>query len=185
MKHLLIVLFFPLFSIAQTVHHDGEKIVYEGSVKLNAGNLANLPGRLQVVLADVAGKMADSVLIRSDENTIRSYASIRMNSPYAIIRKMHFSLQLVPQPTGYAYTVDSIVVTERRRGWKEKSVGSEEMIENLEETGNAAIELELTLNEIDLRIQKLLRVLANEMKKDSSNRESIHGNASGNAQVSQ
>lgn len=185
MKHLLIVLFFPLFSVAQTVHHDGEQIVYEGSVKLDAGSLTNLPSRLQSVLADVAGKMTDSVLIRSAENAIHSYASIRMNSPNAVIRKMHFTLQLVPQPNGYAYTVDSVVVTEKRRGWKEKRVGSEEMIGNLEETGNAAIELELTLNEIDLRIQKLLRVLENEMKKGTLNTESINGSAAGNSQASQ
>ncbi|HEY1023145.1 MAG TPA: hypothetical protein VGE06_12575 [Flavisolibacter sp.] len=185
MKHLLIVLLFPLFTLGQTVHHDGEKIVYEGNVKLDAGGLSNMQNRLQNVLADVAGKMADSILIRAGEDAIQAAASIRMNSPYAIIRKMHFTLQLAPHATGYTYTVDSIVVTEKRRGWKEKSVTSEEMIDNLEETGNAAIELEITLNEIDLRIQKLLRVLENKMKQESPGRESNTGTAASNGPATQ
>ncbi|MBB1284302.1 hypothetical protein HRH25_07960 [Flavisolibacter sp. BT320] len=171
MKKLLIGLLFPLFSFGQTVHHNEEKIIYKGSVELNGGAAPDIRTRLQQTFSEVAVDMADSVFIQPNEEKIQAYASIRMKSTYDIIKKMHLTIQLTPQPSGYTYTIDSVYVTERRRGWKEKRFDSKEMVEALEETGNAAIELEITLNEIDLRLQKLLRLLENEMKNQSATQE--------------
>lgn len=168
MKKLLISLLFPLFSFGQTIHHNEEKIIYKGSVELNGGAASDIRTRLQQAFSEVAVDMADSVLIQPNEENVRAYASLRMKSTYDIIKKVHFTIQLSPQPSGYTYTIDSVYVTERRRGWKEKRFDSKEMVEALEETGNAAIELEITLNEIDLRLQKLLRLMENEMKKQSA-----------------
>jgi hypothetical protein len=164
MKHLILCLFFPLFLFGQTGHHDEEKILYKDTVKL-AENRGDVFNRLLQVFPNVAGKLADSIRIVEKDDELEALASIRLKSPYAIIKKLHFTMTLHPVANGYAYTVDSVFVTEKRRGWKEKKKDSKEMIEALEETGNAAIELEILLNEIDLRIQQLLTILEKEMRK--------------------
>ena len=180
MKLLIIGLLFPLFTIGQTIHHNGEKIIYKGSVKLDANALTEIRDRLQLVLPEVAGKMTDSILIQSTEDELQALGSIRLQSPYHIIKKVHFTMLLKPSVRGYDYSVDSIYVTEKRRGWKEKKTQSEELIEALEETGNAAVELEILLNEIDLRIQKLLTVLENQMKTKKPGREQNNTASAGN-----
>lgn len=170
MKQLFICLFFPLFLFGQTVHHDDDKIIYTGHINL-AEKKTEVLSRLQQVFPKIAGKLTDSVLLVSKEEGLEAQASLRLKSPYAIIRKVHFSMSLIPETDGYTYTVDSVFVTEKRRGWKEKRTDAEDMIEALEETGNAAIELEILLNEIDLRIQQLLTILETEMRKAGSVRK--------------
>src|SRR5688500_10446644 len=119
MKLLFICLLSPLFLFGQTIHHMDEKIIYTGSVNL-AENQAEVASRLQQVFPNVANKLADSVLLVSKEEGLEAHTSIRLKSPYAIIKKLHFSMTLLPGANGYSYTVDSVFVTEKRRGWKEK-----------------------------------------------------------------
>ncbi|NTS41385.1 hypothetical protein HRG84_10760 [Flavisolibacter sp. BT320] len=164
MKQLIFLLLFPLYFFGQTVHHDDEKIIYKGEVALATTN-ADVIGRLQEAFPKIAGKLADTVSLATKDQGLEALTTVRLNAPYAIHKKLHFTLDLQPIPNGYAYTVDSVFVTERRRGWKEKRTDAKDMIEALEETGKAAIELEVLLNEIDLRIQQMLTMLATEMRK--------------------
>ncbi|HEV7334135.1 MAG TPA: hypothetical protein VGN63_24090 [Flavisolibacter sp.] len=184
MKQLIIGLLFPLFAIGQTVHHDGEKIIYKGSVKLNENATAEVHSRLQQVFPRVAEKLTDTITILSVQDDLHASGSIRLNSPYHIIKKLHFTIQLAPVSSGYDYTVDSIFITEKRRGWKESKTHSRELIEALEETGNAAIELEVLLNEIDLRIQKMLTLLENGMRNTGSSRGQKDTASAGNSNAS-
>lgn len=164
MKQLLFLLLFPLCLFGQTVHHDDKKIIYKGEVTL-AASPVDVTGRLQDAFPKVAAKLVDTVSLTTNEKGLEAQTTIRLNAPYAIHKKLHFTLNLQPVSNGYAYTVDSVFVTEKRRGWKEKRTDSKDMIDALEETGKAAVELEVLLNEIDLRIQQLLAVLATEMRK--------------------
>lgn len=168
MKQIIFGLLLPLFSFAQTIHHEDGKIVYKGNVHIGLSSNNTVLSRLQSVFPVVAEKSTDSVRIQSMEKAIEAYGEIRLKSPYHIIRTLHFTIQLTPIEGGYAYNVDSVSVSERRRGMKETVTTAAELIEDLEETGNAAIELEILLNEIDLRIQKLLTILENEMKKQDA-----------------
>lgn len=157
-------MFLPFVSLAQTIYFDDENIVYKGTVATPGLQDGALMSRLQEAVAAVHDDKRTKADITSSHNKIVAVGEMKLNSPFHIIRKVHYTLQLSPAENGYAYHIDSVSVSEKRRGRKTESKNAEELLEGIEDTGTVAIETEKLLNEIDMRFQKLLAVLAQRVK---------------------
>lgn len=157
-------MFLPFVSLAQTIHFDDENIVYKGAVATPGLQDGALMSRLQEAVAAVHDEKGTGADITSLHNKIVVVGEMKLNSPFRIIRKVHYTLQLSPAENGYVYHIDSVSVSEKRRGGKTETKNAEALLEGIEDTGNVAIETEKLLNEIDMRFQKLLAVLAQRVK---------------------
>lgn len=163
MKILLFCLLLPYISVAQTIHADDDTIVYKGEVSLAVLSSAEILQRLQpALLAAIGEKRIVQKNMNGEEMKGKGY--VVMNTPYHIIRHLHFDLQIRAFDGGYSYRVDSIFLTEKRRGGKTSTKNASELLEGREETGGAGAESEKLLNEIDLKIQKMLVVLENAVR---------------------
>ena len=164
MKLLLFGLLLPLLSAGQTIHFEEDKIVYKGSVNLALLTKDAILERLQNALPVTSKKSTDSLRFHKTDSSLQAFAQIKLKTPYHLIRRVNFALQLMPRQGAYDYKVDSVSLIDGRRGWKQTTKPAAELLEGLEETGIAEIETEMLLNEIDLRIQKVLKVLENQMR---------------------
>jgi hypothetical protein len=182
MKLLLFGLLLPLLSAGQTIHFEEDKIVYKGSVNLALSTKDAILERLQTALPAVSKKSIDSLRFHKTDSGLQAFAQIKLKTPYHLIRRVNFAFQLTPREGGYDYQVDSVSLIDGRRGWKQTTKPAAELLEGLEETGLAEIETEILLNEIDLRIQKVLKILENQMRvPDPEGRGKDTSSASGNS----
>lgn len=164
MKWLLLLLYFPYASFAQTIHFEKDEILYKGSVSLPGVPASEVAARFEpAIAASMEGEIV-GIQFPPGENTLVAEGAIALTTPFHIIRKVHFTLRLTANEAGYTYRVDSVAVTERRRGSKLKITSAKELLEGMEDTGVSGTANERLLNEIDLRLQKLLTVLASAMQ---------------------
>lgn len=167
MKLLGSLLFFsalPFFGASQTVHVEENKIVYKGTVKLENGNQADLFARAKMALADHVNK--NGVRQGDDKKeTIVSEGMIRLNSPYHLIKMLHYIVELTVADGKYQYRIDSVYLEEKERGGAAKRISSEELLKGMDSTGEVASNTEKQLNEIDMNFQKLIDLIATDMKK--------------------
>lgn len=164
MKGLLLLLFFPIASFAQTIHFEDEKILYKGSVSVPGMSANEVAARFGPAIAALMNRETVSTHFLPGENTLVAKDAIALTTPFHLIRKVHFTLRLTAKEAGYTYCIDSVAVTERRRGSKPKIKSAKELLEGMEETGASGTANERLLNEIDLRFQKLLTLLASAMR---------------------
>jgi len=168
MKALFIAVMFPVAVLGQTVHHQKNEIIYKGDVKLASLStkdpMASLSNAVHVAGVEARAQF-DST---SSGKVLATKGTIGLNAPFRIIRNLHFTLTVSPQTAGYNYQVDSVFVTEKRRGGNETVKKSKELLDGIEDTGLRAVEAEKVLNEIDMRLQKLLAVMKREMKKEQN-----------------
>jgi hypothetical protein len=159
MKYLYTVIFFllPFVMNAQTIHSDDGEIVYKGKV-----SLADKSALQERVKNSLPSLVRDEE-IKMDADTVRSTASIVLNSPYPLIRKVFFEVAVSPTEKGYAYRLDKFFVVEKERGGKTRKIPGAALLKNMEESGLLAQRTEEVLNEIDMRIQKLLAELKNDV----------------------
>ena len=154
----------PFVSLAQTIHFDHKNIVYKGAVATPGIQDGALLSRLQEAVAAVHNDKRTKAEITSSHHNIVAVGETKLNSPFHILRKVHYTLKLHPAESGYAYHIDSVSVSEKRRGGKPETKHAKELLKGIEDTGTVAIETEKLLNEIDMRFQKLLALLAKRMK---------------------
>lgn len=159
MKWLLFLFCLPVAAFAQTIHFDDENIVYENVVPV-PGLLANqIFSRLQSALLLTLEKSDAHIAAYPNRNTVEAKSAIDLNAPFHIIRKVHFTISATAKEAGYTYRIDSVYVTERRRGSSQKTKTAEDLLEGMEATGADGTTNERLLNEIDMRFQKILVLL--------------------------
>ncbi|MDQ3278215.1 MAG: hypothetical protein M3Q06_07805 [Bacteroidota bacterium] len=184
MKQLLFALLLPVFAAGQTIHYEDDKIIYKGTVELGLHSQEEIFLRLQQALPVAAKKSTDTIAIHLTDSAMTVTGEIKMKTPYQQKRKFHFLMELTPKSGGFGYKVDSVFVTEGRRGWKMKVKKAGELLAGMEEYGVAEIEAEKLLNEIDLRIQKMLRILENEMRANDADLRQTQKDAARNSVTS-
>jgi hypothetical protein len=84
---------------------------------------------------------------------------MKLETPYNIIRTVTYSISVKAMKNGYSYLIDSVFFSEKVRGEKTVIKPSEEVLENMGETGPIVGRTEKILNETDMRFQKLLALL--------------------------
>lgn len=163
MKLLLLTLLFPFVVFAQTVHLDDKEIEYKDKVKLPGMSKAEVFDRATKAI----GKLVNTTgkpLADTNEFEYKVNGEIYLTTPHPIIRKVKFRLSLSAQENGYSYKIDKVSLWEKHRGKDVKEMSSEDLVDQMDESGNPAIDAEHILNAIDLNLQKLLTLLEKNIK---------------------
>ena len=169
-KQIIFFLLIPTVTFGQTVHLDSNRILYKGTVKLDTINKERLFARARNAIFNNVKEGKDSIVTDSKEKGIISAkGSIRLASPYHIIKKVEYILELSVDDGKYEYRIDSVYIKQVERGGKTTRIYSEELLKGLDVTvsgfvpGSANVEKQL--NEIDMNFQKLIDLVNNDMKK--------------------
>jgi hypothetical protein len=164
MKFLFLFLLLPFLSQAQTIHFEKDEILYKGTVNIMGLTAADVAARLPIAVAEANRKSDARVENQSTGTSLTWKEEMKLNSPYHKIHTLHFLLTLIPKEGGYDYQVDSVSVIQKRRGGSTEVLSSKQLLKGIEETGAAAVVAEELLNEIDMRLQKLIVLLENNVK---------------------
>jgi hypothetical protein len=165
-KHIIFILLIPVVTNGQTAHVDEDRIVYKGTVKLEQVNKEDMYTRAKnAILNNVKGSKKGIVDGNNEKEKIAAKGSIRLSSPYHIIKTVEYILELSLEDGKYKYRIDSVYINEIERGGKTNKISSEELLKGMEVTGATSANTEKQLNEIDMNFQKLLVLINNDMKK--------------------
>ena len=94
-------------------------------------------------------------------------AEITLNTPYQLIRKVKFDIDLSVNDKSVDYKIDKFIMEEKKRDGEFESTSGEDLVSDMGESGKPAIEAERILNEIDMRIQQLLALISKELPKEN------------------
>ena len=164
MKFLLLLVLLPFLSPAQTIHFEKDEIIYKGTVITTGLSASEVMTRIPVAVTEATRKSNGQVESESTGGSLAWKGEMKLNTPYYRIHKVHFLLTLTPKEGGYDYKVDSVSVTQKRRGGSTDVLSAKQLLKGIEDTGLAAVEAERLLNEIDMRLQKLIVLLENNVK---------------------
>ena len=162
---LIVACFASMSAIAQTVHVDSHRIVYRNTVKVASMGQAELFSRAQKAIADHVSQHPAIIKTDSINKEILAQGSIRLRSPYHLIRTVEYVIELVVNDGSYQYRVDSVYLKEEERGGKTKVTSSSELLKGMDVSGPESSKMEKQLNEIDLNLQKLIEIMNSEMKR--------------------
>ena len=171
MKLFVLLLLLPVFSFSQTIHRDGKKILYTGDVSLMAHSSKDVLSMLNNAVHKLVKKEKRNGGPLTIGDTLSARGEMDLKMVQSLGRKLHYTIRLAAKEDGYAYTVDSVYVTERKFGEKEKTKKDKELLADMEISGPVSESSEKLLNEIDMNVQKLLVMLEKEMKKELSARQ--------------
>ena len=165
MKLILLLLLIPFFSYAQTVHIEKGKIEYQGTAKLKGISQETLYERAKnALLKHVNADKDENNIDTNEKGTLKSNGKIRLSSPYSIIRTVHYTITINIDDGEYKYKIDSVFIKQKERGGKTKVIPSEDLVKDMETSGNVAIDAEKQLNEIDMKFQKLIFLINSTLK---------------------
>lgn len=165
---IIFLLLIPAITNGQTAHVDEDRIVYKGTVKLEQVNKEDMYARAKnAILNNVKGSNEGIAEDNKEKEKIAAEGSIKLSSPYHIIKTVEYILELSVEDGKYKYRIDSVYIKQVERGGKTKKISSEELLKGMEVTGITSANTERQLNEIDMNFQKLLALVNNDMKRIS------------------
>jgi len=152
-------------AVAQTVHVDSDRIAYRNTVTVDNTGQLQLFFRAQKAIADYVAQQP--ALIKTDalNNEMSAQGSIRLTSPYHMIKTLLYTIKLSVRDGAYEYQIDSVYLKQEERGGSTKLISSRELLKGMDVSGEASWITEKQLNEIDMNLQKLLALVKGEMKK--------------------
>ena len=172
-KYILFLLLVPAVTGGQTAHVEEEKIVYKGTVKLDALDKEKMFERAKnALLSNVKGSRETILAEDNEKGMITAKGSIKLASPYHKIRSVEYVFELSAENGKYKYRIDSVYIKERERGGKTKKTSSGELLKGMDVSGESSAITEKLLNEIDMNFQKLLDLINADMKKSSLEKNS-------------
>ncbi len=160
---LFFILVFPLSLAAQTVHLNDKEIEYKDKVKTEGLSDAEVFQRVQEAVKALVNATGD-LKTEESKKELKVKGEMRLSTPYPIIRKVEYSLEISVKDNGYNYKIDDVSLWEKHRGDTSRIISSKDLVEQLDESGTTAIEAEKILNAIDLNLQKLLRLIENKIR---------------------
>ena len=171
-KQLVFFLLIPAVTYGQTVHVDSNRIVYKGTIKLDSVNKEELFARARnAIFNNVKGGKDSIVTDNKEKGIISAKGCIKLASPYHIIKKVEYILELSVDDGKYEYRIDSVSIKQVERGGKTTRIYSEELLKGLDVTVSGFVpgsgDVEKQLNEIDMNFQKLIALVNADMKKIS------------------
>lgn len=160
---LFLLLVFPFSVAAQTVHLDDKEIEYKDKVRVEGLSGAEIFHRAGEAVKNLVNATDD---VKADENKkeLKVKGEMRLSTPYPIIRKVRYTLEISVKDDGYDYKIDKVSLWEKQRGDTSRTISSEDLVDQMDESGTTAIEAEKILNAIDLNLQKLLRLIENKIR---------------------
>ncbi len=165
-KQVVFFLLIPVVTCGQTVHVDSNKIVYKGTIKPGLVNKVELYARAKnAIFNHVKGSEEVIVAENTEKGMISAKGSIKLASPYHIIKTVEYILELSVADGRYEYRIDSVYLKQVERGGKTIRISSEELLKGMDVSGAGSAHAEKQLNEIDMNFQKLLDLVNADMKK--------------------
>jgi pyruvate kinase len=165
-KHVFILLLVPMITSGQTVHIDSGRIVYKGTIKLDSVNKDELYARAKnVFLSNISGTRLVMITGDNEKEMISAKGTMGLASPFSVIKKVEFILELSIDDGNYKYRIDSVYIKEMERGGKENKMSSGELLNGMGVSGAVAAASEKELNEIDMKFEKLIDLVNIAMKK--------------------
>src|SRR6185369_326366 len=92
-------------------------------------------------------------IAEDNKEKIGAKGSIKLSSPYHIIKSVEYILELSVEDGKYKYRIDSVYIKQAERGGKTNKISSEELLKGMEVTGPTSANTEKQLNEIDMNFQ--------------------------------
>src|SRR6476620_70868 len=158
--YILFLSLTPLFSLGQTVHLDSNRIVYKGMVNIDHLSKYEIYTRSRNAIASTVKGEKQTIIYEDSSNTmITAKGSIKLASPYPIIKKVEYILELSIGDGKYKYRIDSVQIKQVERGGKTTIISSQKLVEGMDESGPVSANTEKQVNEIDMVFQKLLDLL--------------------------
>ena len=158
--YILFLSLSPLFSKGQTVHLDSNRIVYKGTVNIDHLSKDEIYIRARNAIASTMKGEKQTIIYEDSSNTmITAKGSIKLSSPYPIIKKVEYILELSIGDGKYKYRIDSVQIKQLERGGKTSIISSQKLVEGMDESGPVSANTEKQVNEIDMVFQKLLDLL--------------------------
>ena len=159
-SYILFLSLAPLFSTGQTVHLDSNRIVYKGTVNIDHLSNDEIYTRAKNVIANtMKGEKQTIIYEDSSDTMITAKGSIKLASPYSIVKKVEYILELSIGDGKYKYRIDSVYIKQVERGEKTSIISSQELVKGMDESGPVSANTEKQVNEIDMIFQKLLDLL--------------------------
>lgn len=161
MKQLLLFLYLlPLAALSQTAHIADERVVYRERVSEKGVSKEELYRRAQSAVKELVSgttteEMANGRLVTD--------AKMKLSSSHSLRNRMRYQLTIDVMDGGYEYHIDSVSWITDARGKELVTTSSKKLVSNMEITGPTAARTEKQLNEIDMRLQKLIALLKKEM----------------------
>lgn len=167
-KQIIFFLLIPMVTYGQTVHVDSNRIVYKGTVKLDSVNKDELYSRAKnAILSNVKRSKEMIVTDNNEKGMMAAKGSIRLASPYHVIKTVEYILELSVDDGKYEYRIDSVYIKQVERGGKTIKMPSEELVKGMDVSGPVSAATEKQLNEIDMNFQKLIDLINTYMKRAS------------------
>jgi|GEM_PF-1509507 len=167
LRRIVFVFLLPVSMYGQTVHADEDRIVYKGTVSVANAAQAELYERAKDAIQHVKAGKKNNFHENKEQGKLVASGTVRLMTPYHIIRAVHYTFELSVEDGKYKYRIDSVYMTEKERGGKTVKISSEKMLKAVEETGPVSIEAEKKLNELDMNFQKIIALVNAEMKKSA------------------
>jgi hypothetical protein len=166
-KQIVFFLLIPAVTFGQTVHVDSNRIVYKGTVKLDSVNKEELFARARrAILNNV--KEDSIVTDNGEKGIISAKGSIKLLSPFHILKKVEYILELSVGDGVYEYRIDSVHIKQVERGGQTTMIYSQELLIGLDVTVSGFVpgsgNVEKQLNEIDMNLQKLIALVKADMR---------------------
>jgi Domain of unknown function (DUF4468) with TBP-like fold len=166
MRFVIFLLLIPVFAQCQTVHLEKGRIAYNASVKIEGITKKEIYERAkQAMLKNIKGVDEEKELENNEKDEIIMAGEMRLSSSHDKIKTLQYIMKISVKDDGYKYEIDSVYIKETQRGEKTIKISSEELVNGMESSGNVAIDTEKQLNEIDMRIQKLLHLIERDIKR--------------------
>jgi len=164
-KIWIVLCSFSLPAAAQTVHVDSDRVAYQNTVKVDHTSQVELFFRAQKAIANYVTQQPALINTDAINNEISGQGSIRLKSPYHLIKNVFYTITLSVHDGAYQYKIDSVYLQEQERGGSTKLTSSRELLKGMDVSGSASWIMEEQLNEIDMNLQKVLALVNGEMKK--------------------
>ena len=152
---LLLFFLLPAISLAQTVHHDKDNIIYTGKIK--SPGTTDEYNQSKAFLLNNANP--DSIKDDKENKTLSSIAMVKLPSSYHLQKWLRYKIKLTPDENSIHYEIDGVQLVLRERGEKKKVLSSEELLKGMDESGNTSRDAEKALNEIDMHIQQFIALM--------------------------
>lgn len=159
---ITILLAFSILVRAQTAHIEKGEIVYRGAVKIKGSDQATLSTRIQKAVPSIF-KSKEQPVLGIGKTSISTNGTFKLTSPYPIIKTIHYRFSVKAEKERYSYVLDSVFLVVKEKGGKTTTISSKDLYKGMEESGKVALQTEALLNEIDMRVQRLLALLRKEI----------------------
>jgi hypothetical protein len=149
----------PFYAAAQTAHIRDKELDYRGTFSPDTVNAKEQMEQGLRHIRSLGGQYRVDTVEWKNAHELQIKAQIVLPGPYADRRWAHYVLDLGTGKDGLTYHLHKLVIWQQVPGRPLQQISSKELVEGLESSGNPAIRTEQQLNEIDMKIQRVLAAL--------------------------